>query len=260
MVLPQRPRNGPRLRERLKQTPCPHCKVVGTLIRHGFLYGFDESNPQRKTVRARRIFCSNRHARRGCGRTFSVWFADKIRRLSLTTGASVAVPPRAPSPAASSPPSAPPTAISVTGPGSASGNGSTWAKARSARHCRGAARRPNCRLEPAHRPAARKSSPISRPPSPTPTVPSPPSNMRCAPSSCKPVPSSHSDTHTVTHPWHARPSIRHPGRQEIVGLATSEHDSSGHTSMPIVTELSAHFAGRLPRAKSTPNSQQRKMS
>jgi hypothetical protein len=73
--------------ERLKQTPCPHCKVVGTLVRHGFLRGFDDSNPQRKTVRARRIFCSNRKARRGCGRTFSVWFADKIRRLSLTAGA-----------------------------------------------------------------------------------------------------------------------------------------------------------------------------
>ena len=71
--------------ERLKQTPCPHCKVAGTLIRHGNLYGYDERNPQRKTVRARRIFCSNRNARPGCGRTFSVWCADKIRRLSLTT-------------------------------------------------------------------------------------------------------------------------------------------------------------------------------
>ena len=73
------------LAERLKQTPCPHCKVVGALIRHGFLYGFDESSPQRKTLRARRIFCSNRNARPGCGRTFSVWLADKIRRLALTT-------------------------------------------------------------------------------------------------------------------------------------------------------------------------------
>jgi hypothetical protein len=72
--------------ERLKQTPCPHCRAVGTLIRHGFLYGFDESSPQRKTVRARRIFCSNRNRRTGCGRTFSVWAADKIRRLSVTTG------------------------------------------------------------------------------------------------------------------------------------------------------------------------------
>ena len=73
--------------ERLKQAACPHCKVFGTLIRHGFLYGFDESSPQQKTVRARRVFCSNRQARRGCGRTFSVWAAEKIRRLSLTTGA-----------------------------------------------------------------------------------------------------------------------------------------------------------------------------
>jgi len=73
--------------ERLKQTACPHCKIAGALNRHGCLYGFDESSPRQKTVRARRIFCSNRQARPGCGRTFSVWFADKIRRLSLTAGA-----------------------------------------------------------------------------------------------------------------------------------------------------------------------------
>jgi hypothetical protein len=73
--------------ERVKQTPCPHCKAVGALIRHGFLYGFDDSSPQRKIVRARRIFCSDRQARPGCGRTFSVWLADKIRRLGLTSGA-----------------------------------------------------------------------------------------------------------------------------------------------------------------------------
>ncbi len=71
--------------ERLKQMPCPHCKVVGTLIRHGCLYGYDESNSKRQTIRARRVFCSNRQARRGCGRTFSVWCANIIRRLSLTT-------------------------------------------------------------------------------------------------------------------------------------------------------------------------------
>jgi hypothetical protein len=70
--------------ERLKLTPCPHCRAVGTLIRHGVLTGFDDSTP-RRTVRARRVFCSNRHRRRGCGRTISVWSADKIRRLSLTT-------------------------------------------------------------------------------------------------------------------------------------------------------------------------------
>src|SRR5271170_5085249 len=73
--------------ERLKQIPCPQCKAVGALIRHGYLRGYDDSNPQRETLRARRIFCSNRNRRRGCGRTFSVWRADKIRRLSLTTHA-----------------------------------------------------------------------------------------------------------------------------------------------------------------------------
>jgi len=70
--------------ERLKLTPCPHCRTVGTLIRHGVLTGFDDSSP-RRTVRARRIFCSNRHRRCGCGRTVSVWIVHKIRRLSLTT-------------------------------------------------------------------------------------------------------------------------------------------------------------------------------
>jgi hypothetical protein len=73
------------LAESLKHTPCPHCNVVGALNRHGSLYGFDDSSPRRKTLRARRVFCSNRQARPGCGRTFSVWYADKIRRLSLTT-------------------------------------------------------------------------------------------------------------------------------------------------------------------------------
>ena len=74
------------LAERLKLRPCPHCRAVGTLIRHGYLRGFDDSNPRHKTLRARRVFCSNRNARAGCGRTFSVWYADKIRRLSLTAG------------------------------------------------------------------------------------------------------------------------------------------------------------------------------
>jgi hypothetical protein len=72
--------------EKLKVTACPHCKVIGLLVLHGFLRGYDESSPRDKTVRARRIFCSNRNNRQGCGRTFSVWIADKIRRLSLSAG------------------------------------------------------------------------------------------------------------------------------------------------------------------------------
>ena len=38
-----------------------------------------------KVVRARRIFCSNRNTRPGCGRTLSVWRADRIRRVCVST-------------------------------------------------------------------------------------------------------------------------------------------------------------------------------
>ena len=67
--------------ERIKRTPCPHCRVAGALIRHGSLVGFDDTSPRRKTLRARRLFCSNRGRRPGCGRTVSVWFAVNVRRI-----------------------------------------------------------------------------------------------------------------------------------------------------------------------------------
>ena len=70
--------------EDLKLTACLHCKVVGMLIWHGGLQGIDESRGQ-IVLRARRVFCSNRNARTGCGRTVSVWLADRIRRLKVTT-------------------------------------------------------------------------------------------------------------------------------------------------------------------------------
>jgi hypothetical protein len=70
--------------DRLKLTPCPHCHVVGALSRHGFRYGFDDRRPQGRTIRGRRIWCSNRNRRPGCGRTFTVWAADTLRRLSVT--------------------------------------------------------------------------------------------------------------------------------------------------------------------------------
>lgn len=69
---------------KLKITACPHCKSIGNLIRHGFLRGYDEEHQLEKTVRAARIFCSNRNRATGCGRTFSVWMADKIRRMFLS--------------------------------------------------------------------------------------------------------------------------------------------------------------------------------
>jgi hypothetical protein len=70
--------------QNLKTTACPHCKRVGHLIRHGILRGNDEAHQRDKSVRAYRVFCSNRHRAIGCGRTFSIWLANKVRRLFLT--------------------------------------------------------------------------------------------------------------------------------------------------------------------------------
>lgn len=69
---------------KLRITPCPHCNKVGNLIRHGFLRGYSEERQPKKTIRAARVFCSNRNRASGCGRTFSVWKANCIRRLVLS--------------------------------------------------------------------------------------------------------------------------------------------------------------------------------
>lgn len=70
---------------KLKITPCPHCKKTGFLIKHGSLIGFFPNNlgDTVRAARAVRVFCSNRHLAIGCGRTFSVWTADKIKHLFL---------------------------------------------------------------------------------------------------------------------------------------------------------------------------------
>lgn len=56
---------------RLKLVKCPFCRLVGCLILHGYLHGYDE-NKDSECIRGRRIFCSNRNRRSGCGKTFSI--------------------------------------------------------------------------------------------------------------------------------------------------------------------------------------------
>ncbi|GMV83907.1 MAG: hypothetical protein AMXMBFR7_50910 [Planctomycetota bacterium] len=74
-----------RLHRDLKQTACPACRATGTLNLHGWLYGYGEHDEQSKSPRGRRIYCNNRKRRRnGCGRTFSVWAAGKLKRLRLS--------------------------------------------------------------------------------------------------------------------------------------------------------------------------------
>jgi hypothetical protein len=55
----------------LKLTCCPHCRRTGALIGHGLLRGYAEQASE-LVVRGRRVFCSDRGQRPGCGRTFSV--------------------------------------------------------------------------------------------------------------------------------------------------------------------------------------------
>lgn len=71
----------------LKLTQCPHCRRTGALIGHGLLRGYAGQTSE-EVVRGRRVFCSNRGQRPGCGRTFSVLlstviFGFVVRTLTL---------------------------------------------------------------------------------------------------------------------------------------------------------------------------------
>ena len=72
---------------KLKLTQCPHCKLVGFLILHGFLYGYDEKVYNNNINRGRRFFCSNRNKRNGCGKTFSLLKSNIIKGFIITTNA-----------------------------------------------------------------------------------------------------------------------------------------------------------------------------
>jgi hypothetical protein len=79
----------------LKLAQCPHCRQTGALIGHGFLRGYAERSSA-LVVRGRRVFCSNRGLRPGCGRTFSVLLSTVlagfvVRTLTLFRFASAAL-------------------------------------------------------------------------------------------------------------------------------------------------------------------------
>ena len=71
-------------RERAKLHPCPHCQCVGALNAHGSVSGYAEVGSER-VARGHRFFCSNRHRRPGCGRTFTLWLADVLRCCVVRT-------------------------------------------------------------------------------------------------------------------------------------------------------------------------------
>lgn len=69
---------------KLKLEPCPYCHLTGFLILHDWLYGYSESSLV-KIRKGKRIFCSNRNLRKGCGRTFILLLAYFIRRIRIRT-------------------------------------------------------------------------------------------------------------------------------------------------------------------------------
>jgi hypothetical protein len=68
----------------LKLTRCPHCRRTGALIGHGFARGYAERGSD-VVVRGRRVFCSNRGQRPGCGRTFSVLLSTVMSGFVVRT-------------------------------------------------------------------------------------------------------------------------------------------------------------------------------
>lgn len=61
---------------------CPHCKQSGTLIGHGFLRGYAEHGSE-LALRGRRLLCSNRLLRSGCGRTVVILLDWILPRFSV---------------------------------------------------------------------------------------------------------------------------------------------------------------------------------
>ena len=69
-----------------KQQQCPRCRRFSALIGHGFLVGYAEHTND-LVVRGRRLLCSNRGRRGGCGRTVSLRIASELAGFSARTWA-----------------------------------------------------------------------------------------------------------------------------------------------------------------------------
>lgn len=72
-------------RDRLKLRPCPHCRAVGYLVRHGYLRGYGDHCSE-KIRRGWRVFCSNRGKRDGCGKTYAVLLSTCLYQRRVDAG------------------------------------------------------------------------------------------------------------------------------------------------------------------------------
>ena len=67
-----------------KQIACPHCRQTGMVVGHGLLMGYAEHGEW--VVRGRRLLCSRRFRRSGCGHTFSVLLATVLAGFVARAG------------------------------------------------------------------------------------------------------------------------------------------------------------------------------
>jgi hypothetical protein len=65
------------LRTHMMAYNCPHCYRYGRLKAHGFLKSASGE------IRGVRLYCANRRGLGGCGRTYSIHFADRMRNATL---------------------------------------------------------------------------------------------------------------------------------------------------------------------------------
>jgi hypothetical protein len=68
-----------------KQIACPYCRQTGMVVGHGMLMGYAEHGGE-WLVRGRRLLCSRRFRRSGCGRTFSVLLATVLAGFVARAG------------------------------------------------------------------------------------------------------------------------------------------------------------------------------
>ena len=68
--------------QNLKLRACPACAQTGFLNFHGALVGYGGQGSERRK-RGHRVYCSNRHHKRGCGKTFSVLFSLLLKARNI---------------------------------------------------------------------------------------------------------------------------------------------------------------------------------
>jgi hypothetical protein len=69
---------------KIKLKKCPHCGIVGMFILHGYVYGYTETRTD-KNIKGRRIFCSNRNKRTGCGKTLYYRIIDFLKQTLISS-------------------------------------------------------------------------------------------------------------------------------------------------------------------------------